>query len=46
MIKNILFDMGGVIFRQNSEEASAVFVSRSEYDEYMGEYAKRDFSWM
>ena len=21
MIKNILFDMGGVIFRQNSEEA-------------------------
>ena len=39
MIKNLLFDMGGVIFRQNSEEAFRRFREAGvDTDEYMGEY--------
>lgn len=44
MIKNILFDMGGVIFRQNSEEAFRRFRAMGvNTDEYMGEYGQRGF---
>ena len=42
MIKNILFDMGGVIFRQNSEEAFRRFREAGvNTDEYMGEYGQQ-----
>lgn len=45
MIKNILFDMGGVIFRQNSEEAYRRFRSMGvNTDDYMGEYGQKGFS--
>lgn len=44
MIKNILFDMGGVIFRQNSEEAFRRFREAGvNTDEYMGEYGQKAF---
>ena len=44
MIKNILFDMGGVIFRQNSEEAFRRFREAGvNTDEYMGEYGQKGF---
>lgn len=44
MIKNILFDMGGVIFRQNSEEAYRRFRSMGvNTDDYMGEYGQKGF---
>lgn len=44
MIKNILFDMGGVIFRQNSEEAYRRFREAGiNPDRYMGVYGQKDF---
>lgn len=44
MIKNILFDMGGVIFRQNSEEAYRRFRKAGiDPDKYMGVYGQKDF---
>lgn len=44
MIKNILFDMGGVIFRQNTEEAFRRFREAGiNPDEYMGAYGQRGF---
>lgn len=47
MIKNLLFDMGGVIFRQNSEEAYRRFRAMGvNTDDYMGEYGQKGFSWM
>ena len=46
MIKNILFDMGGVIFRQNSEEAFRRFREAGvNTDEYMENTVKKAFSW-
>lgn len=44
MIKNILFDMGGVIFRQNSEEAYRRFREAGiDPNVYMGVYGQKDF---
>ena len=44
MIKNLLFDMGGVIFRQNSEEAYLRFRAMGvNTDDYMGEYGQTGF---
>lgn len=44
MIKNILFDMGGVVFRQNSEEAFRRFREAGiDPDYYMGDYGQKDF---
>ncbi|ADV42698.1 HAD family phosphatase [Bacteroides helcogenes] len=44
MIKNILFDMGGVVFRQNSEEAYRRFRQMGiDTDCYMGNYGQKDF---
>lgn len=44
MIKNILFDMGGVIFRQNSEEAYRRFREAGiDPDVYMGVYGQKEF---
>ena len=44
MIKNILIDMGGVIFRQNTAEACRRFQSIGlNTDVYMGEYGQKDF---
>lgn len=44
MIKNILFDMGGVIFRQNTEEAFRRFRALGiNTDYYMGAYGQKDF---
>ena len=44
MIKNLLFDMGGVIFRQNSEEAYRRFRAMGvNTDDYMGEYGQKGF---
>lgn len=44
MIKNILFDMGGVVFRQNSEEAYHRFREIGvNPDYYMGDYGQKDF---
>lgn len=44
MIKNILFDMGGVIFDQNTEEAFRRFKAIGvDTDYYMGAYGQRDF---
>ncbi|MBQ8224030.1 MAG: HAD family phosphatase [Bacteroides sp.] len=44
MIKNILFDMGGVIFRQNTVEAFRRFREAGiDADYYMGEYGQKDF---
>lgn len=44
MIKNILFDMGGVIFDQNTDEAFRRFKSLGvDTDYYMGVYGQRDF---
>ena len=44
MIKNILFDMGGVIFRQNTEEAFRRFQALGiDTDYYMGAYGQKDF---
>ncbi len=44
MIKNLLFDMGGVIFRQNSEEAFRRFREVGiDPDVYMGVYGQKEF---
>lgn len=44
MIKNILFDMGGVVFRQNSEEAYRRFREAGiDPAYYMGDYGQKDF---
>jgi len=44
MIKNIMFDMGGVVFRQNSEEAYRRFREAGiDPDFYMGDYGQKDF---
>jgi len=44
MIKNILFDMGGVVFRQNTAEAFRRF-SELGIDpmQFMGDYGQKDF---
>lgn len=44
MIKNILFDMGGVVFRQNTQEACRRFGAMGiDTDRYMGEYGQKEF---
>lgn len=44
MIKNILFDMGGVIFTQNNDEAFRRFRSIGvDTDYYMGAYGQKDY---
>ncbi len=44
MIKNLLFDMGGVIFNQNTEEAFRRFRQAGiDTDYYMGKYGQKDF---
>lgn len=44
MIKNLLFDMGGVVFNQNTEEAFRRFRHAGiDTDYYMGEYGQKDF---
>ncbi len=44
MIKNILLDMGGVVFRQNTAEACRRFREAGiDPDYYMGEYGQKDF---
>lgn len=44
MIKNILFDMGGVIFRQDSAEAFRRFSEAGiDTDRYMGHYGQKGF---
>ena len=44
MIKNILFDMGGVIFRQDSEEAFRRFREVGlDPEKYMGAFGQKEF---
>lgn len=44
MIKNVLFDMGGVVFRQNTEEAFRRFMAVGiDPKRYMGDYGQKDF---
>lgn len=44
MIKNILFDMGGVIFNQDTEQAFRLFrQSGIDTDEYLGKYGQHGF---
>lgn len=44
MIRNIYFDMGGVIFRQDTEEAFSRFRALGiDPDYYMGAYGQKDF---
>lgn len=45
MIKNILFDMGGVVFRQDTEEAFRRFRAAGipNVEEYMGKHGQKDF---
>lgn len=44
MIKNLLFDMGGVVFNQNTEEAFRRFQQAGiDTDYYMGKYGQKDF---
>lgn len=44
MIKNILFDMGGVVFRQDTAEAFRRFAAAGiDPNEYMGAYGQKDF---
>lgn len=44
IFKNILFDMGGVVFRQNSEEAYRRFREAGiDTSLYMGDYGQKDF---
>lgn len=44
MIKNLLFDMGGVVFRQRTEEAFRRFREAGvDPTQYMGEYGQRGF---
>lgn len=44
MIKNLFFDMGGVVFRQNTPEAFRRFREAGiDTDYYMGEHGQKDF---
>lgn len=44
MIRHLLFDMGGVIFTQNTQEAFRRFKAIGlDPDYYMGEYGQKDF---
>jgi len=44
MIKNLLFDMGGVVFLQDTAEAFARFREAGiDPDEYMGAFGQKDF---
>lgn len=44
MIKNILFDMGGVIFNQTTEKAFKLFREAGiDTDKYMGHHGQREF---
>lgn len=44
MIKNILFDMGGVIFNQDTDQAFRLFKqSGIDTDEYLGKYGQHGF---
>ncbi len=44
MIKNLFFDMGGVVFRQNSQEAYRRFREAGiDPAQYMGDYGQRGF---
>lgn len=44
MIKNLLFDMGGVLFRQDTDEAFRRFRHHGiDTDYYMGAYGQKDF---
>lgn len=44
MIKNILFDMGGVVFRQDTREALRRFAAAGiDTTLYMGDYGQKDF---
>lgn len=44
MIRNLLFDMGGVIFRQNTEEAFRRFRQAGiDPDQYMGAFGQQGF---
>ena len=44
MIKNILFDMGGVVFVQDTPEAFRRFRAMGiDTDYYMGAYGQKDF---
>jgi HAD superfamily hydrolase (TIGR01509 family) len=44
MIKNLLFDMGGVVFRQNTDEARRRFSAAGiDTARYMGDYGQKDF---
>lgn len=44
MIRNLLFDMGGIIFRQNTEEAFSRFRAMGiDPAQYMGAYGQRGF---
>lgn len=45
MIKNLLFDMGGVVFRQDTEEAFRRFreAGIAHVEDYMGKYGQKDF---
>lgn len=44
MIKNILFDMGGVIFNQDTEQAFRRFAEQGiDTDRYMGKFGQRGF---
>jgi len=44
MIKNLIFDMGGVVFRQNSEKAYRRFREAGiDPSKYMGDYGQRGF---
>ena len=44
MIKHLLFDMGGVVFTQNTQEAFRRFKAIGlDPNYYMGEYGQKDF---
>lgn len=45
MIKNLLFDMGGVVFRQDTEEAFRRFrqAGLTQVDDYLGAHGQKDF---
>lgn len=45
MIRNLLFDMGGVVFRQDTREAFRRFreAGITNVDDYMGAYGQKDF---
>lgn len=45
MIKNLIFDMGGIVFRQNTEEAFQRFRNAgiTHVEDYMGTYGQKDF---